>query len=230
MAEVVAGAGTDFIVIDAEHAPNTVPSVLEQMRAVSRFPVDILVRPRSADPNELKQFLDIGARNLLMPFVETAEQAEQIVTACVYPPQGKRGVSMGHRSNGFGRHREYFERAKSELCLIPQIETVAAVEQLEAIAIVPGISAVFVGPADLAADLGHVGQPNHPEFLDLLSQIAMRCRAMGVPFGTLVPGVEQALKRRDLGASFVAVGTDIGALVSATDSAVNGFGRWKQQG
>lgn len=229
VAEISAGAGFDFIVIDAEHSPNTVPTVLEQMRAVAPYEVDVLVRPRSLDAGELKQYLDIGSQNILIPFVETPEQAEEAVVACFYPPRGKRGVSMAHRSNSFGRNPAYFERAGRELCIIPQIETQLAMENLEKIASVDGVSALFVGPADLAADLGHVGQPNHPDLLDAIRDIAKRCANIGMPFGTLVPNAEQAADRRALGASFVAAGTDSGVIRSETDKLVGTLGMWKDQ-
>lgn len=222
--EVAGGAGFDFAVIDAEHSPNTIVTILDQMRALEAVSVDPVVRPASNDTIEIRRCLDIGARTILVPLVNTAEEARAAVAATRYPPAGIRGVSMGHRAFGYGRRADYFAVADREICVVPQIETLEAVANLEAIAAVDGIAAVFVGPADLTADMGLIGQTDHEDYRSLLADIAGRCAALGIRFGTLVANADQARARRAAGAGFVAVGTDIGVLRQATDALVAGLG------
>jgi len=224
VAEVAGGAGFDFAVIDAEHSPNTITTILDQIRVLEAASVDPIVRPGANDAIRIRQCLDIGARTILVPMVNTAREAEEAVRATRYPPAGIRGVSMGHRAFGYGRRANYLREADAEICVIPQIETLEAVANLEAIASVDGVAAVFVGPADLTADMGLIGQTDHADYRALLADIAHRCSALGVRFGTLAAGADQARARRALGAGFVAAGTDIGLLRQATDALVGYLG------
>lgn len=224
VAEIAGGAGFDFAVIDTEHAPNTVTDVLDQLRVLRSLGVDAIVRPAANDPIEIRRFLDIGAQTLLIPMVHAAEAARSAVAAACYPPHGIRGVSMAHRANAYGRDRSYLGAANADICLIPQIETRQAVANLDDILAVDGVAAVFVGPADLSADMGHLGQPEHPEIDAVLALVSSKAEAAGKRFGTLVAGADRARARRDIGAGFVAAATDIGLLRQETDRLVAALG------
>ncbi len=158
VAELVAGAGYDWVLVDTEHAPNEVPDVIDQLRALEGGTASPVVRPAWNDPVLIKRLLDAGAQSLLVPFVRNAEEAASAVAATRYPPQGIRGVATITRASGYGRVSDYVRRAEDELCVVVQLETRGALAELEAIAAVPGVDALFVGPSDLAADLGHPGE------------------------------------------------------------------------
>ena len=159
-AEICAGAGFDWLVIDGEHAPNDVRSVLAQLQAVAPYPVHPVVRPLSGDVNLIKQMLDIGAQTLLIPMVESAAQARQLVSAMRYPPEGIRGIGAAlARAARWDRIPNYVHEANAQMCLLVQVETRKGLENLEAIAGVEGVDGVFIGPADLSAAMGHPGNP-----------------------------------------------------------------------
>ena len=162
--EICAGAGFDWLLIDGEHAPNDVRSVLAQLQAVAPYPVHPVVRPLSGDVNLIKQMLDIGAQTLLIPMVESAAQARQLVSAVRYPPEGIRGIGAAlARAARWDRIPNYVHEANAQMCLLVQVETRKGLENLEAIAGVEGVDGVFIGPADLSAAMGHPGNPRHPE-------------------------------------------------------------------
>lgn len=221
--EVVAGAGFDWLLIDSEHAPNDLPEVMAQLQAAAAYPTEAVVRVPTADPVIIKRFLDAGARSLLIPFIEDTAAAQAVVAATRYPPEGMRGVSVGHRANRFGRMKGYMHEAPASLCLVVQLETRKALLEAEAIASVEGVDAVFIGPSDLAADFGHLGQAGHPEVQDGIRGAIERCRAIGRPIGILAPVVEDARRYLAWGATMVAVGSDIGVLVRGTDLLVETF-------
>src|SRR5438552_8336923 len=152
-AEVIAGSGFDWILIDTEHAPNELPMVFSQLQALIGGSAAAVVRPAWNDMVLLKRLLDVGAQNFLIPYVQTAEEARAAVAATRYPPQGIRGVAVTHRANRFGRVKDYFKRANEEICLLVQIETRQALQNIEAIAAVEGVDVLFIGPSDLAAAL-----------------------------------------------------------------------------
>lgn len=222
--EIAAGAGFDFAVIDTEHSPNSLTDVLDQLRVLRSLDVDAIVRPAANDPIEIRRFLDIGAQTLLIPMVHTAAAARDAVAAARYPPHGIRGVSMAHRANAYGRNRSYLGTAGADICIIPQIETRQAVANLDDILAVDGVTAIFVGPADLSADMGHLGQPDHPQIDAVLASVSSKAEAAGKRFGTLVAGAERARARRNIGAGFVAAATDIGLLRQTTDDLVAALG------
>lgn len=217
-AEAVAGAGFDWLVLDMEHAPNTLVSVLEQLQAVSAYPGAAVVRPPWNDMVAIKQVLDIGAQALLIPYVQTAEEARAAVAAVRYPPRGVRGVAAGARASRFGRVENYAQRAEEELCLLVQVETADALANLEAIAAVEGVDGVFIGPADLGASLGHLGQPGHPEVKAAVLDAIRRLVAVGVPAGMLTAETAFAQECLDAGAVFVAVGIDSAVLARGADA------------
>src|ERR1041384_8021971 len=161
--EVIAGSGFDWILIDSEHAPNELPIVFSQLQALVGGTAAPVVRPAWNDMVLMKRFLDVGVQNFLVPYVQTPEEARAAVAATRYPPQGIRGVAVSHRANRYGRVKDYFKRANDEICVIVQIETRLALQNLEAIAAIDGVDALFVGPSDLAAAFGHLGNNAHPE-------------------------------------------------------------------
>ena len=182
-AEICAGAGFDWVLIDAEHSPFDLPLILQQVQAMAAFDIPIIVRPAEGDKIRLKKLLDIGVQSFLIPMVESKEQAEHIVAATRYPPKGIRGVGSGlSRAAQWDRVGNYFEEAEKELCLILQIESVKGVQNLEAIASIPEVDALFVGPADLAASMGYIGQSDHPEVVDTIT----RCISLIQKFGKAV--------------------------------------------
>ncbi len=160
-AEVCATSGFDWLLIDGEHAPNDVPTILSQLQAIAPYPPQVLVRPPVGDPNLIKQLLDIGVQTLLVPMVDTAEQAKAIVAATRYPPAGIRGVGGAlARASRWNAIPDYLNKANAEICVIVQVESVTAIKNLDAIAAVEGVDAVFIGPSDLAATMGHLGNPS----------------------------------------------------------------------
>lgn len=222
-AEICAGAGFDWLAIDAEHAPQHLPGILAQLQAIAGYPdCHAVLRVPSADPVGLKQYLDLGAETVLVPMVESAEQAAAVVRACRYPPVGERGIG-GARASRWGRHGDYLQAANREVCVMVQVETMRAMQELDSIAAVPGLDAVFIGPADLAASMGHIGQPGHPEVMAAVLAAVGRLRALGKPSGILTR--DEQLARRLLAgeAQFVAVGVDTLLLAQATSALAQRF-------
>ena len=223
-AELCAGAGFDWLLIDAEHAPNDVRTVLGQLQAVAPYPVHPVVRPPVGDPVLIKQYLDIGAQTLLVPMVESAEQAQALVRAMRYPPEGIRGVGSAlARASRWQRLPQYLAEADAQQCLLVQIESLAALEQLEAIAAVPGVDGVFIGPADLSASMGHRGNPGHPEVQAVVTKALTDIQACGKAAGILTADETLARQYLALGCSFVAVGVDTTLLVKATQALAGRF-------
>ncbi|WP_207486027.1 aldolase/citrate lyase family protein [Arenibaculum pallidiluteum] len=211
--EILAGAGFDWLVLDCEHAPNEVPMVYAQLQAAAAggaaHPV---VRVPWNDMVAIKRVLDIGAQTLLIPYVETEQQARDAVAFTRYPPKGVRGYAAAPRATRFGRVKDYALRCEEELCVLVQVETRLGLENLEAIARVDGVDGVFIGPGDLSAALGHLGNLRHPEVQAAIEDAIARIHACGKPAGILTP--DEALARRyiELGCLFTAVGSDVGIL------------------
>ncbi|GAU80170.1 aldolase/citrate lyase family protein [Bosea sp. BIWAKO-01] len=222
-AEAVAGSGFDWLLFDTEHSPGDPLTALAQLQAVAPYPVSAVVRPASNDAVLIKRFLDFGAQTLLIPYVQNAEEAKAAVAAMRYPPAGIRGVSGVTRATRFGRVANYGKRAGEELCLLVQIETQDALDNLEAIASVDGVDGVFIGPADLAASLGHVGEPGHPSVTALIEKAVGRIRACGKPAGILTPDTAFAARCIEIGTLFTAVGVDAAMLVKATEALARQF-------
>jgi 4-hydroxy-2-oxoheptanedioate aldolase len=217
-AELCAGAGFDWLVLDAEHGPNDLRSLLAQMQAVAPYESHPVVRIRVGDPHIIKQVLEIGAQTMLIPMVETAEQAATLVAAMQYPPAGFRGVGSAlGRSSRWNRMPSYPQQAGNEMCLLVQIETRRGVENIKAIAATPGVDGVFIGPADLSASMGHLGNMTHPDVLATIEQcighICAAGKAPGILFG------DEALVKRylELGVLFIAVSADTLLLSQAAD-------------
>ena len=225
-AELCAGAGFDWLLIDGEHAPNDIASTLAQLQAVAPYASHPIVRPPIGETWIIKQLLDIGAQTLLVPMVETAEQAAAIVAATRYPPHGVRGVGSAlARASRFNRDRDYLQHASEQICVLVQIESRAGLDNIDAIARTPGVDGVFIGPSDLAASLGHLGNSAAPDVQLRVAEAIGAVRNAGKPAGTLMADPAAARRAIDLGARFVAVGTDVGLLAQATTALAQGFRR-----
>jgi len=207
-AEIVAGAGFDWAVIDTEHSPNEVDTTLAQLQVMASYAVSPVVRPAWNDKVLIKRHLDAGAQTLLIPYVQDASEAEAAVAATRYPPRGVRGVAGVTRASRYGRVKDYVRRAEEELCLLLQIENRAGLDNLEAIARTDGVDGVFIGPADLAAGLGHLGDQQHPEVQSAIQEGIKRIRACGKPAGILATDEASTRRYMDWGTTFTAVGLD----------------------
>jgi 4-hydroxy-2-oxoheptanedioate aldolase len=216
--EAVAAAGFDWLLIDTEHSPNDLNSVMAQLQILAAHPVTPIVRPDWNDAVLVKRLLDIGAPGLLFPMVQTPTEAERAVAATRYPPHGIRGVSGCTRANAFGRMTDYFSRIAEETAVIVQVETRAAIEQSLDIGKVDGVDGVFFGPADIAADMGLLGRPADPAVWELIRPAARRLIEAGIPVGTLVfdPAFAKSLLAE--GFSFVACGSDAVLLARGADA------------
>ncbi|WP_110647239.1 HpcH/HpaI aldolase family protein [Salinicola peritrichatus] len=224
-AEILASTGFDWLLIDGEHAPNTVPSILAQLQAVAPYPSAPVVRAVNHDPALIKRLLDIGAQTLMIPMVDSAEQAAKLVAATRYPPHGFRGVGGGlTRATRWDGVADYMARAHEELCLIVQVESRAGVDNAAAIAATPGVDAIFVGPVDLSTGVGHVGNPNHPDVQAMIRHTLDATRAAGKAAGILAPAEADARRYAEWGFDFIAVGIDISLLRQA---AVDTVARYK---
>lgn len=218
--EICAGAGFDWLLLDGEHAPNDLRSLLAQLQAIAAYAgngAHPVVRPPVGDPHLIKQLLDIGAQTLLIPMVETAEQAAAMVAATRYPPHGMRGVGSAlGRASRWNRVPNYLQQAQQEICLLLQIESVRGMDNLDAIAAVDGVDGVFIGPSDLAAAYGHLGNAAHPDMVTRIEAAIARIVGAGKAAGILA--FDEALVRRymSLGCNFVAVGADVVTLARET--------------
>lgn len=216
-AEIIAGAGFDWIVIDTEHAPNEVPGVLSQLQAMGSGTAEPVVRCAWNDVVLMKRLLDVGGRSLLIPFVQNAEEARQAVAATRYPPLGIRGVSVAPRANLYGRVANYHQTAHENTCVLVQVETRKALAEIEAIASVEGVDGIFIGPSDLAAALGHLANPGHPEVQAAIADGCARGRAAGKAMGIVTQDPAEGARYLESGFTFVAVGSDVGILARGTE-------------
>ena len=208
-AELLAGAGFDWLLIDGEHAPFELDSMMRHLQAIAPYPVSAIIRPEEGRTALLKRLLDIGAQTLLVPMCDHAEQARAIVRAAKYPPQGIRGLGSSlARAANWNRIPNYLQRANDEICVIVQAETATAIDNLAAIAAVDGVDAVFIGPSDLSASMGHIGNPDHPEVVAAIEAGIATINAAGKAAGLLCLDPEKARHYINKGARFVGVGVD----------------------
>lgn len=216
-AEVVAHSAYDWVLVDMEHTPNDLQSVMGQLQVFSGFNSTAIVRPQWNDPVLVKRLLDIGAPGLLFPMIQSVEEAEQAVASTRYPPRGIRGMGGTTRANAFGRISDYSSRIEDETAVLLQIETRVALEQTEHIAAVDGVTGIFFGPADIAADIGLIGKPLDKAVWDLILPQAKKLISKGIPVGTLVGDPDFAADLLQQGFSFVACGSDLGLLAKSSD-------------
>jgi 4-hydroxy-2-oxoheptanedioate aldolase len=217
--EILAGAGFDWLLLDTEHAPNELPMVYSQLQAAAAGgTAHPIVRLPWNDPVIIKRFLDAGAQTLLLPMVETAEEAKRAVAATRYPPHGIRGFAAASRASRFGRVKDYHTCAHEELCVLVQVETKLGLDNLEAIASVEGIDGVFIGPGDLSAALGYLGKQGHPDMVGVIEDAIRRIRACGNAPGILTPDEGLARRYIEAGCLFTAVGGDLGILARGAEA------------
>jgi 4-hydroxy-2-oxoheptanedioate aldolase len=216
-ADIVSDSGFDWLLLDTEHSPNEIPDLVGQLQAVSHGAATPIVRPAWNDTVLIKRCLDIGAQTLLVPYVQNAEEAKRAVEAVRYPPRGVRGVAAASRASRYGRVTDYLKKADSEICLLVQVETRSALDQLEAIAGVDGVDGVFIGPSDLSASLGHIGNPAHPEPQKAMQDAVTQLKKIGKPAGILTGNDDEIRRYISWGYTFVAVGSDVGLLGRGAD-------------
>jgi 4-hydroxy-2-oxoheptanedioate aldolase len=222
-AEILAGAGFDWIVIDGEHAPNDITTLLPQLQAMRGGIAEPVFRVPWNDLVIIKRALDVGARSLLIPFVQNADEARKAVAAARYPPLGIRGVSVTPRANDYGRITNYHRNAHLDLCILVQLETRDALKEIEAVAAVDGVDGIFIGPSDLAAAFGQLGNPKHPDVQAAIKDAAQRIRATGKSAGFLTGNPDDAEAMFEMGFNFTAVGSDVGILARNAEATAARF-------
>lgn len=213
--EISLSSGFDWILHDGEHSPADPATFRRTLQIARGYPTDVIIRPAAGDPVTIKQLLDVGARSLLVPMVDSAEQAELLASAMQFPPYGIRGVSSQTRGGDWGRRPDYLATARDELSLIVQIESAEAVRNAADILAVDGVDAAFVGTADLAASLGHPGRPSHPEVADAVADVVALAQRTGTPLGTLTRDLTAARRYAEQGFAFIGVGTDSNLFATA---------------
>lgn len=223
-AELLSGCGYDFIGLDAEHGPSDYLDIYAQLQACAAGgPTQPIVRVHNHDISLIKRYLDAGVNTLMVPQVDTVQQAEALVAAVRYPPHGVRGYCGAPRASGFGRIKNYATTCEEEFCLIVMPETTLALENIEAIAAVEGVDAFFIGPGDLAASLGYIGQPMHPHVIQVIEDTGRRIRAAGKVVGILCTDEAQTRRYIELGFQIVAIGSDQGLLTKGAEQLLAKF-------
>jgi 4-hydroxy-2-oxoheptanedioate aldolase len=221
--EVIAGAGFDWILLDMEHSPNDLESLLSQLQAAAPYATHPIVRVPWNDMVTIKRVLDAGAQSLLIPYVQNASDAKAAVSNTRYPPAGVRGVAGTTRATRFGRVKDYAKRAHEELCVLVQLETKPALEEIEKVAAIDGVDGIFIGPADLHASMGYTGETANPAVMPLIEDSIRRIRKAGKAPGYLSPVEADAKRMLAAGAQFVAVGADVGLLARGAENLLAKF-------
>jgi 4-hydroxy-2-oxoheptanedioate aldolase len=224
VAEILAGSGYDWILIDGEHAPFDLRTILHQMQAIAQFGVPVIVRPPTGDPVLIKQLLEAGVQTLLIPMVDDAAEAAQVYRAMQYPPIGIRGVGTAmSRGAQWNQVNDYFKVAGEEMCLIVQVENASGLKNLDKILETKGVEGVFIGPSDLAASLGFLGQPDHPEVKAKIEIALNKIRKAGKVAGIMATSKHLADHYIACGANMVAIGIDTLLLGKAARDNVASF-------
>jgi 2-dehydro-3-deoxyglucarate aldolase/4-hydroxy-2-oxoheptanedioate aldolase len=222
--EILARAGFDWLLIDMEHAPGDMMTLISQFQAMNGSGVSPVVRVPWSDLVWIKRVLDAGAYGLMIPYVNTREEAVMALRACKYPPLGIRGIAGSPRAAGYGRDvAGYLKRANDEIFIMLQVETPQAVENLEEIAKVPGVDALFIGPMDLSTSMGHFGNPAHPEVQAMIASVEGKAKKLGMPLGTISGGWDQAKTLFDRGYQLITVLSDSVLLSKAGAEVVTKF-------
>jgi len=221
--EILADCGYDWLLLDMEHSPNDLSEILSQLQAMKGGTATPIVRPPWNDMVTFKRLLDIGVQNLLVPYIQTAEEARNAVAYTRYPPHGVRGYAGAPRASNYGRVKDYAHLNAKELCLLLQVETIQGLENLEAIANVDGVDGVFIGPGDLSAALGHLGNPKHPDVLKVIDDAIARIKACGKAPGILTGDEALAKHYVAQGCLFVAVGADQNVLRDSATALLQKF-------
>lgn len=222
--EILADSDFDWIVVDGEHGPFDLPLIHAQLQAAAGTSMPIIVRPPEDNQTIIKQLMDIGVQNLLVPMVESAEQAQKLVSYMRYPPEGVRGVGAGlARAARWNRTEGYLQNANDEMCLIIQIETITAVDNILELVEVPNIDAFFIGPADLAASMGYLGEPRHPEVTKVIHSLLDIIQEAGKCAGILASSDEATREYMEAGAQLVGLGADTMLLANSVDYLIDTF-------
>ena len=223
-AELMATTGFDWLLVDAEHGPNDIKSIMHQLQAMSAYDVNAVVRLQDHDVGDIKRVLDVGAQTLLIPMVDSAEQAKQLVEAVRFAPNGIRGMGGAlTRATRWGSIKDYIQHADDNICLVLQIESTEGISDLDAITQVDGVDAVFIGPADLAAAMGYIGQPGHPEVCKVVERSIQRVHELGKPVGVYCGDPEQTVRYQQMGASFFLIAADTLLLKGAAANLLERF-------
>jgi 4-hydroxy-2-oxoheptanedioate aldolase len=222
-AEILGDAGFDWILIDSEHAPNDPWMVMQQLQAAQAGTAAAVARVAWNDAVLIKRLLDVGVPSILVPYVQNEDEAARAVSCVRYPPRGVRGVATNNRATRYGRIADYAQKADGEICVLVQAETAQALQRIEAMGRIEGLDGIFIGPADLAASMGHLGDPRHPDVRRTIDDAIKRIRSTGKAAGILTGHLEDAKEFIQAGANFVAVGSDAGILVNATTALVKTF-------
>lgn len=218
IAEIVAGAGMDYLLIDAEHSPLSLESVQDQLRAIAGYEPIPVVRIPENNTTLIKQYLDLGAQSLIIPMIFTPDDARRAAAAVAYPPEGVRGIGSAlARSGAWGRYPDYLSTARDTITLTIQIETAEALEHLDEILAVKGIDGIFIGPSDLSASMGYTGQQNHPDVVAAAKNVITKAKAAGLFAGVNAFNPDQAQDYVAAGADFVNVGADVALLARAAE-------------
>jgi 4-hydroxy-2-oxoheptanedioate aldolase len=223
VSEALAGCGFDWLLIDTEHSLTDVPDTVGMMQAMAPYPVSAVIRPATNDPVLIKRLLDLGAQTLMIPYVQTAEEARSAVAAMRYPPRGFRGVGGSVRAARFGAVKDYMALAEEQLCLIVQVETGDTLARINQIAAVDGVDGLFIGPHDLAASLGHPGNPAHPDVAAAIERAIKAIVSAGKPAGILTSDMAFAKACIGWGATFTAVGIDLPLLLAGARSLAEAY-------
>lgn len=217
-AELLAGAGFDWLLLDTEHTPIDIETVITQLQAVAPYPTTPIVRVPWNDRVTIKRYLDIGIQTLLIPQVDTVEEAKAAVTHTRFPDTGVRGVAGSTRASRFGRVKNYHVKAHHEICTLIQVESREALNHIEAMAAIDGIDGIFIGPADLHASLGYLGERAHKDIMPVIDDALARIAKTGKAAGILTDSEENARRWLKCGATFVGVGSDVGLLAKNADA------------
>lgn len=220
VAEAIGHSGFEWAVVDMEHSPLDLAHVVQMLQAIGNTRLLPVLRVPWNDTVTIKRVLDAGAQTLMVPFVQNAGEARAAVAATRYPPQGVRGMAAMGRASLFGTAPDHFINANKQVGVIVQLETRAALAELEAIAAVEGVDALFLGPADLSGDMGHVGKLTHPEVMEAMAEAVRRCKAVGMPVGTVGGTPEVVAQYRAMGFDYVAIASDLGLLMRAAREAI----------
>lgn len=223
VSEILGFAGFDWVVVDTEHAASDPIAALEQLQALGGTDASVIVRPAKNDTVLIKRFLDIGFQTLIIPFVETADEAQQAVQAMRYPPHGIRGVAGTTRATRYGTIAEYAKKAETELCLIVQLESRESLKNIEDIAAVDGVDSLFIGPGDLAASLGYLGNPSHPEVKKVIKDTIVKIKALGKPVGIFSVDLDYAEECFKEGVDFITVALDAHLLMQKSKEIISRF-------
>lgn len=216
--EAVGHAGYDWMLLDGEHSPMGLQNAIDHMRALAATGTMPIVRVATNDAILFKRYLDAGVSTVMVPYVQGPEEARAAVDAMHYPPGGKRGVAVMHRASRYGHVSEYLKTASDSLCLILQLETLEALSSLEEIGSVQGVDALFIGPGDLSASMGLLGQPDHPKVQEVAAEALERARRLRIPLGILAPNPGAAERYIAMGFAFISVANDLAMLVQSADA------------